>query len=59
MGDGEPTSVEVVEECLRRLVQMQEQLRKAPQSTIREGNDLLRTLEQVGVVCDDWSCLFL
>lgn len=37
-----------VEEALARLVQMQEQLRKAPQNTIREGNELLRTLEQVG-----------
>ncbi len=38
-----------VEEALTRVVQMQEQLRKAPQNTIREGNELLRTLEQVGV----------
>lgn len=47
MADQEPSSVEVAEECLARLVQMQEQLRKAPQNTIREGNELLRALEQV------------
>ena len=49
--DQEPSSVEIAEECLARLVQMQEQLRKAPQNTIREGNELLRALEQVGGAC--------
>ena len=39
--------VETAEDTLARHVQMQEQLRKAPQNTIREGNDLLRALEQV------------
>ena len=50
VADGDPSDVEVAQECLTRLMEMQEQLRKAPQNTIREGNDLLRALEQVGVV---------
>ena len=44
----EAGDVETAEDTLARHVQMQEQLRKAPQNTIREGNDLLRALEQVG-----------
>lgn len=47
MADEEPASVEAGEESVSRLVEMQDQLRKAPQSTVREGNDLLRALEQV------------
>lgn len=56
VSDPDPGSVEGVEDCLARLAQMQEQLRKAPQNTIREGNELLRTLEQVGVVNSHLFC---
>ena len=43
----EGRDVETAEDALTRHVQIQDQLRKAPQSTIREGNELLRRLEQV------------
>ena len=39
--------VETAEDALTRHIQIHDQLRKAPQSTIREGNELLRRLEQV------------
>ena len=43
----EGKDVETAEDALTRHVQMHDQLRKAPQNTVREGNELLRTLEQV------------
>ena len=39
--------VETAEDALTRHIQIQEQLRKAPQNTVREGNELLARLEQV------------
>ena len=39
--------VETAEDALTRHLQIQDQLRKAPQNTVREGNELLRRLEQV------------
>ena len=42
--------VETAEEALERHLPMQDQLKKAPLNTIREGNELLRALEQVGLV---------
>ena len=48
----EASDPETAEEVLSRHVQLQDQLKKAPQNTIREGNELLRSLEQVCVhVC--------
>ena len=46
--EGEGGDVETAEDALTRHVQIHDQLRKAPQTTIREGNELLRRLEQVG-----------
>ena len=46
--DQEAADVETAEEFLGRHMQIQDQLKKAPQNTIREGNELLRALEQVG-----------
>ena len=46
----ESNDPETAEEVLTRHIQLQEQLKKAPQNTIREGNELLRSLEQVRVV---------
>ena len=43
----ETNDPETAEEVLSRHIQLQEQLKKAPQNTIREGNELLRSLEQV------------
>ena len=43
--------VETAEDALTRHIQIQDQLRKAPQSTVREGNELLRRLEQVRILC--------
>ena len=45
----EPNDPESAEDVLARHIQLQDQLKKAPQNTIREGNELLRSLEQVGV----------
>ena len=45
--EGEGGDVETAEDALTRHIQIHDQLRKAPQSTIREGNELLRRLEQV------------
>ena len=39
--------VETAEDALTRHLQIHDQLRKAPQNTVREGNELLRRLEQV------------
>lgn len=58
VGDESEGGVAEVEEALVRLVQMQDQLRKAPQNTIREGNELLRTLEQVGVASETAITLY-
>ncbi|CAI8027448.1 Kalirin, partial [Geodia barretti] len=44
--EGEGGDVETAEDALTRHIQIHDQLRKAPQSTIREGNELLRRLEQ-------------
>lgn len=41
------TDVETAEDALTRHIQIQDQLRKAPQNTVREGNELLLRLEQV------------
>lgn len=43
----EGTDVETAEDALTRHIQIQDQLRKAPQNTVREGNELLLRLEQV------------
>lgn len=43
----EASDPETAEEVLSRHIQLQDQLKKAPQNTIREGNELLRSLEQV------------
>ena len=47
--DQEAADVETAEEFLGRHMQIHDQLKKAPQNTIREGNELLRDLEQVGM----------
>ena len=47
-GRGGGGDMETAEDALTRHDQIHDQLRKAPQSTIREGNELLRRLEQVG-----------
>lgn len=49
--DQEAADVETAEEFLGRHMQIQDQLKKAPQNTIREGNELLRDLEQVSMTC--------
>ena len=46
-GGREGGDVETAEDTLTRHDQIHDQLRKAPQNTIREGNELLRRLEQV------------
>lgn len=53
--DQDAADVETAEEFLARHMQIQDQLKKAPQNTIREGNELLRALEQVGyyLSCSD------
>ena len=47
--DQEAADVETAEEFLGRHMQIHDQLKKAPQNTIREGNELLRDLEQVSI----------
>ena len=49
--DQEAADVETAEEFLGRHMQIHDQLKKAPQNTIREGNELLRDLEQVSMTC--------
>ena len=49
--DQEAADVETAEEFLGRHMQIHDQLKKAPQNTIREGNELLRDLEQVSMAC--------
>ena len=48
--------VETAEDALTRHLQIQDQLRKAPQNTVREGNELLRRLEQVSSP-EEWGRL--
>ena len=45
----EANDPETAEEVLTRHIQLHDQLKKAPQNTIREGNELLRSLEQVSM----------
>ncbi len=53
----EPSDPETAEEVLTRHIQLQDQLKKAPQNTIREGNELLRSLEQVRIYM--YQCVYV
>lgn len=51
----EANDPETAEEVLTRHIQLHDQLKKAPQNTIREGNELLRSLEQVSMHMCVWE----
>ena len=57
--DQEPENVESSEELLARHIQMQDQLWKAPQNTLREGGEFLRQIEQVCVCVSVSVCVFV